>query len=193
MDKFLDELQLMLVETESIHQTLSPLCSRFKVSCEESYHDRKLQETSVLFDRSQPVTHLMESSIDNANAAGSGISEEEKKLAVRYPQLQNQFDALNAKFLEAEKRLRELEVQAKLDNEMFNSARSVLAEQVEVHKMAAEEANSKLAKALSTTSTGTVTQSSLAARSSTTAPGSSAFGPQYPFAIYLSRISLFYH
>jgi hypothetical protein len=125
---------------------------------QESYQARNLQEHPVSFDRSQPVSF--------SSAADSGISDEEKKSVVRSLQLQNEFDALNAKFLEAEKKVQNLEVQAKLDKETFDSATSALAEQVKDHKMAAEQANAKLAKALSATST---------ALSSTSAPGSSAF------------------
>jgi hypothetical protein len=157
MDNFLDDLQQMLVETESIHQTLLPLCSRFKVACQDSqetYQDGNLQEPPVSFDR------------------GIGISDEEKKLTVRYLQLQNEFDALNAKFLEAEKKLQKLEVQAKIDKETSDLARSALEERVEAHKRAAEDANAKLAQAISATSTGATTQSSTNVPSSTPAPGS---------------------
>jgi hypothetical protein len=167
MDNFLDELQLTLIETESIHQTLSPLCSRFTVACQESYQERPFEPIfSSQLDRSQPVSHSMESGIDNVSATESRIADAEKKLAVRCLQLQNEYDALNAKLLEAEKKLQTLEVQAKLDKEASDSAKRALIEQIEVHRMAAEEADAKLAKA---TLTG----------SSTPASGSPAsFGPQ---------------
>jgi hypothetical protein len=184
MDNFLDDLQQMLSETESIHQTLSPLCSRFTLACQESYQDRKFQEPTVSFDRSQPVSFSMESGIENVSAADSGISDEEKKLAVRCQQLQNEFNTLNTKFLETEKKLQKLEVQAKLDKETSDLARSALAEEIEVHKRAAVEANAKLAKALSATSTGTLTQASTAVPSSKPAPGNPAFCTYSVYALF---------
>jgi hypothetical protein len=178
MDNLLDDLQQMLVETESIHQTLAPLCSRFKVACRESYQDRNLQDLPVSSDRSQPVSHSMESGNDNVSAADSGISDGEKKLAMRCQQLQNELDALKAKFLEADNKLQKLEVQAIIDKETSDLARGALAEQIQVHKKAAEEANTKLAKALSETSTSAVTTAALPL---TPPPGSISIGHQYHF------------
>ena len=58
MDEDLEELQQMLEETESIHTSLSPYCSRVvDVSCQDS----RLQEPQVLFDGSQTVVRSLES------------------------------------------------------------------------------------------------------------------------------------
>ncbi len=60
MDEDLEELQLMLKETESIHNSLSPYCLTV---ADVSFQDSSLQEPKILFDGSQSVVKSLDSGV----------------------------------------------------------------------------------------------------------------------------------
>jgi hypothetical protein len=130
----------------------------------ESFQVRR-RLNQVVFDTSHEDSQAI---VDESQA-----SDDQEKIAAkaRCLQLQKELCDLGAKCLDAENKVQKLEAQAKLDKEIkeaSDSARESLAEQIEVHKKAAEEANAKLAKVLATS-----TQSPTTAQLSSTplAPG----------------------
>jgi hypothetical protein len=66
MEADLEELQLMLNETESIHQSLSPFCLRVQGigTQEEPLQGNGLQEPRIFFDEGQTFVKSLESGVD---------------------------------------------------------------------------------------------------------------------------------
>ena len=97
------------------------------------------------------------------DAEGLVSTEEERKMIARFPSMKEAFDALNAKYAEAESKLAKYQGQEKLDKdwkETTDSARKALVAQLDQHRRAAEEAKLRLNEALAAAN---ASQSKLAA------------------------------